>query len=352
MACSAALGGCLLDRTSLSDVDAGPVLDAALRDAAKPDDAGPRDAGPLTVDAATCEPGPESCNGVDDDCDGRTDEETPPSACATACGLGETQCEDGAPVCKAIAPAEETCNGLDDDCDMSIDEDLFQACSSACGAGRARCSGGIWLACESASASPETCDGLDQDCDGRIDEGVSRTCTGECGEGTERCEAGAFSACSAAPVDEICNAADDDCDGSVDEGDVCPCDALSGPSAAYLFCAMAMDWLSAQTFCQTHGYELATLADETTNTFVTERALERVNLDWWIGYNDRTSEGVWVWASGRTSTYQNFHSTQPNSSLGEQDCVSLDNGSQDWEGRGEWGDRDCASLFSFVCDAR
>ncbi len=118
------------------------------------------------VDAAPCVPdGDERCNDVDDDCDGRIDEQV-------------------RNVCGACGPVpDEACNGEDDDCDGQTDEGLLNACG-ACG-----------------EAPAEACNGEDDDCDGQTDEGLLNAC-GDCGE---------------APV-EICNGADDDCDGEADEG--------------------------------------------------------------------------------------------------------------------------------------
>jgi hypothetical protein len=85
-----------------------------------------------------CGPVPERCNGMDDDCDGQTDEAYPsvgqacePPGCA---GEGTVQCKpDGSGVvCVGDGAAiAETCNGLDDDCDGQFDEDFpGRACCS------------------------------------------------------------------------------------------------------------------------------------------------------------------------------------------------------------------------------
>ncbi len=72
----------------------------------------------------------EMCNGIDDDCDSKTDEEFPEEMddCVVPedeiCGFaqGESVCEDGEVICQP-RPGNEVCNGLDDDCDGRVDEE-------------------------------------------------------------------------------------------------------------------------------------------------------------------------------------------------------------------------------------
>jgi hypothetical protein len=70
----------------------------------------------------------ESCNGVDDDCDGETDEgyECTPGetiSCTTSCGtVGAQRCSAACELELTCEPPLEMCNGFDDDCDGDIDE--------------------------------------------------------------------------------------------------------------------------------------------------------------------------------------------------------------------------------------
>jgi hypothetical protein len=83
--------------------------------------------------ANALQPGTELCNtGVDEDCDGNTDEGfgnlgTRCTAGVGACSVeGRYVCSDGnlATVCDAVPgrASDEVCNGLDDDCDNAVDD--------------------------------------------------------------------------------------------------------------------------------------------------------------------------------------------------------------------------------------
>ena len=93
-----------------------------------------------------CRPKKEACNGVDDDCDGQTDEGVAPQSFYTGpagtegvgvCRAGTRACASGSfGVCQQeVTPGTEACgNNADDDCDGLTDE---AGCtpSSVCGNG-------------------------------------------------------------------------------------------------------------------------------------------------------------------------------------------------------------------------
>ncbi len=200
----------------------------------------------------------ETCDGVDNDCDGAIDEGEDGNPLRRACysgpedteGVGE--CVGGVQICGAdgygtcvdqVVPRPETCDGLDNDCDGTIDDGNpggGVACSTgvpgACASGVTECSADGEVVCTQTvfPASSETCDGADNDCDGAVDEGpdgapLRRTCysgpdgtvgVGECVSGVQICGADGYGNCldQVIPRLETCDGADNDCDGSVDEG--------------------------------------------------------------------------------------------------------------------------------------
>ncbi len=214
----------------------------------------------------TIHPGaPETCNGIDDNCDGLIDNGTvtqnyyvdgdgdgygaagsmATASCAPITGrvTNNTDCNDAN---AAIHPgATEVCNGLDDNCNGMTDEGLtylsyypdadFDGFGSATAAAQSACApvaGKVTnnTDCNDANAAihpgaAEVCNGLDDNCNGVADEGNpggGAACStgqfGVCSAGTRVCTAGSLQCTrTMGPSPEICNGLDDDCNGSVDE---------------------------------------------------------------------------------------------------------------------------------------
>ena len=222
----------------------------------------------------------ESCNNLDDNCNGLIDEGLSRQCGQTnvgECTIGAETCSRGTWLdCNAILPKDEICNNnLDDDCDGEVDEgcpedtqdepeeqqeqepeeeqepeqpaetpeeeqeeqqpaqqpELIVAekpCIDADGdTYGVDCPAGFDCDDADAAVNPgaaEICNNIDDDCNNIIDDQVTRQCgttdIGACSFGTEQCTAGVWSGCTATfPEEELCdNNLDDDCDGNIDEG--------------------------------------------------------------------------------------------------------------------------------------
>ncbi len=183
----------------------------------------------------------ERCDGVDNDCDGDTDEgggegcqtyfydgdgdgwglgTTFECLCAPKPPYAATKVTDCNDADSEVNPgAIEACNVRDDNCNGQTDEGLSRPCSTMCGSGTETCSGGQWVNCTAPqpitclnydncqvgpmcvatcpSTPSESCNGRDDNCNGQTDEGLSRPCSTMCGPGTETCSGGQWVNCTA-----------------------------------------------------------------------------------------------------------------------------------------------------------
>jgi hypothetical protein len=167
----------------------------------------------------------------------------------------------GCEQCPKFPTSAETCNGIDDDCDGIVDNIVNPAAqqpnpSVFCNNGRAlagtlcagttvKCGGTQGWVCDYSGAGTgievdpvskkvriieASCDGLDGNCDGQIDEAFLNK-GDDCSIGTGVCARSSKYACKADKTgtecpatavasdakDELCNGVDDNCDGQIDE---------------------------------------------------------------------------------------------------------------------------------------
>ncbi len=226
-----------------------------------------------TGDGVRCSSGPkgsqykggkEKCNGLDDNCNGKTDEGLTynglelgqPCAGVGECGVGVVECgADGKVTCSTNPNGSdyqgkpEECDGLDDDCNGITDDvtdtkslaaqcPIMGVCAEYPDRVTATCKDGH-VECDYsgvpgyAGTTEKACDGLDDDCDGRTDEDfvyveagrrlhVGDQCgLGVCKGGVVQCgEDGLSTRCSSMHKagKELCNNIDDNCNGRVDDG--------------------------------------------------------------------------------------------------------------------------------------
>jgi hypothetical protein len=165
---------------------------------------------------------------MDNDCDGRIDNDVTDADIGKVCGStigvckpGITRCAGGAKFCEGgVLPEAEICNGLDDNCDGQVDNGINppgpcpppglppgSPAVGDCRPGMNSCvaipgGGAAWMCRGGTGPAPELCDGRDNDCDGRVDNGATCPAGQGCADGecVPTCSKGEF----ACPADRVC----------------------------------------------------------------------------------------------------------------------------------------------------
>lgn len=119
------------------------------------------------------------------------------------------------------------------------------------------------------------------------------------------------------------------------------CAAIGGSlynSHCYVVNRTASTWATAQATCKNSGGTLAIITSSSENYYI--YALTQTSV--WIGANDNSSEGSFVWEDGTAVSFSAWGTGEPNGSTSEN-CVEM-------TPYGYWNDAACTTARSFVCE--
>ncbi|XP_042584814.1 macrophage mannose receptor 1-like [Cyprinus carpio] len=123
-------------------------------------------------------------------------------------------------------------------------------------------------------------------------------------------------------------------------GFFCQTDTQDTLQNKFIYIDIVMNWIDAQIYCRTHYVDLATITDDTENTFLAN-ILSDVGLsDAWIGLH----KNLWLWSDNSSVSLSSvkWESGQPDNVNGNEDCVKAST-------EGLMADDSCSTPLPFYC---
>ncbi|XP_078365442.1 uncharacterized protein LOC144649744 isoform X1 [Oculina patagonica] len=109
----------------------------------------------------------------------------------------------------------------------------------------------------------------------------------------------------------------------------------------YFTSSVCASWLAAVSNCSTMGSHLVTVHNQEENVYIQHRHNGERS---WIGLNDRSVEGSFVWTNREISRFRFWASKQPNNHK-NQDCVHTLGAKEGYT----WNDVSCNNCYNFTC---
>ncbi|XP_042211611.1 aggrecan core protein-like isoform X18 [Homarus americanus] len=102
-------------------------------------------------------------------------------------------------------------------------------------------------------------------------------------------------------------------------------------------------WEEGKKYCENHGSSYVKISSQSENDFVQGLLMGST----WIGLNDRSKEGTFIWDSDNSvATFMNWSYGEPNGSwLINEDCVEMRE-----DKYFKWNDEGCSSISHFACE--
>ncbi|XP_076874446.1 CD209 antigen-like protein D isoform X1 [Brachyhypopomus gauderio] len=115
-------------------------------------------------------------------------------------------------------------------------------------------------------------------------------------------------------------------------------------SSMYYVFTGRKNWNESRQDCRERGADLVIINSREEQEFLSQHL---GSSQAWIGLTDTDSEGVWKWVDGTALTTGYWSSGEPNSLVGDEDCVVYDFGpNTTWN----WADYPCTRNFIWICE--
>nr|BAO49753.1 C-type lectin [Ruditapes philippinarum] len=135
------------------------------------------------------------------------------------------------------------------------------------------------------------------------------------------------------------NTAGDNCESSCPDGWI-----MWNDETCLFFSTEESNWDNAKIACEGQDAALAEIYDAEMDAFVLAEAEKRSDRYFWLGGNDKESEGNFAWMSGAPWGYENWKDANPDDWNGE-DCLHTY-----WRSGGAgWNDWGCSNIGAYLC---